>query len=151
MVENGIKNVRAVSHNLLPATLESFGLVSAIRECMAPIEQSNKEIIVELVVPNDSFRTSKEIELGLLRIFQEFLQNSLKHADASEIRTILTFHPKRIQMDYRDNGKGCNMEEIQSQGIGFKNIQSRVHALNGKIDLTNPNSEGFYASVEIPI
>jgi len=151
LVENGIKNVRAVSHNLMPATLESFGLVSAINECVDPIRQSNKGFSIEVDIQNEPYRASKEIELGLLRVFQELLQNSIKHSEASIIQILLIFYKDRIQLDYTDNGKGCKIEEVESNGIGFKNIQSRIQALDGKIDFKNPKKEGFFTSVEIPI
>lgn len=151
LVEKGIKNVRAVSHNLMPATLENFGLVSAIKECIAPMEQSNKAFKINLAIQNAPYRASKEIELGLLRVFQELLQNSIKHSEATIIQIELCFHEGWIELNFHDNGKGCNLEAINSKGIGFKNIQSRVQALEGKIDLVNPKNEGFYASIKIPM
>ncbi len=150
MVDKGIKNVRAVSHNLMPATLESFGLVSAINECVNPIKEANQNFTIEVNIQNDPYRASKEIELGLLRIFQELLQNSIKHSDASIINISLLFHPNRIQLDFADNGIGCNLDEIESKGIGYKNIQSRVQSLEGSINLKNPKQKGFYVSIEIP-
>jgi len=150
MVEKGIKSVRTVSHNLMPATLENFGLVTAINECVDPIKKANKDFSIEVRIKNEPYRASKEVELGLLRIFQELLQNSIKHSKASIIQISLSFFEEYIQLVFQDNGIGCNLDHIESNGIGFKNIQSRVQALEGKIDLENPKNNGFYASVEIP-
>ena len=68
LVEKGIKSVRTVSHNLMPTTLENFGLVTAINECIDPIKNANKELTIDFKVQNQPYRASKDIELGLLRI-----------------------------------------------------------------------------------
>lgn len=150
MLDEGIQNVRAVSHNLMPATLEKLGLVAAMKEAIGRVNQTD-DLKIELNAVNDPFELPKDISLGLLRIFQELLQNTIKHAGASEIQVTVEFHPNQVRLHYTDNGKGFNSEGEKSDGIGMKNIESRIQALEGKFHLNRTNLKGFEAEIEVPL
>jgi len=150
MVEDGIENVRAVSHNLMPATLENFGLLSAMKECVQPL-QSNQDLTIKINTKHAPYRTSGEIELGLLRVFQELLQNTLKHAEASEIDTVVDYQEDAIKLQYMDNGKGFTASHTHDVGIGIKNIQSRVESLNGMFRIGQKDNQGQCTEIEIPV
>ena len=150
MLDDGIQNVRAVSHNLMPATLEKLGLIPAMNEAIGRINKTD-DLKINLQTVNDSFGLPKNISLGLLRIFQELLQNTIKHSGASEIGVTVEFHNDRIRLHYTDNGKGLNVAEIHSEGIGMKNIESRIQALEGTFQINKTNRSGFEAKIEVPL
>ena len=150
LVDEGSESIRSISHNLLPASLEKFGLVTAMKECVGPINATSV-IKVNIHSEISKYAVGKEVELGLLRIFQEFLQNTLKHAQADVVNASLHLKNKVLSLDYEDNGIGFNINEHRYEGIGLKNIRSRVQALDGKLELRSSQNGGFHASVEIPI
>jgi signal transduction histidine kinase len=151
MLDEGIQNVRAVSHNLMPATLEKLGLVTAMKETIGRINQTD-EFKIKLSAPKASFSLPKSVSLGLLRIFQELLQNTIKHAGASLIKiTVEYHHDDHIRLHYTDNGKGIEKTAIKSGGIGMKNMESRVQALEGTFQLNRTNPNGFEAEIEVPL
>jgi signal transduction histidine kinase len=150
MLDEGIQNVRAVSHNLMPATLEKLGLVAAMNEAIGRINKTD-DLKIDLSTVNTPFELPKEVALGLLRIFQELLQNTIKHAGASEVKVAVEFPPDHIRLHYTDNGKGLEPEGKKSGGIGMKNMESRVQALDGTFQLNKTNSKGFEAAIEVPL
>lgn len=149
MLQESITAVRSVSHNLLPITLESFGLIQALQECIEPL-QTPPDFSIQLKVSGQSQRLSPEAELGLLRVVQELLQNTIRHAQASQTNIILEFASDGINLLYTDNGQGFSLPTIK-QGLGIKNIYSRILALNGEIDFNNQPEPGFSASIHIPL
>lgn len=150
MLDDGIEKVRAVSHNLMPTTLDNFGLIAAIKECIAPINKTTP-LVVDIDIIHESFRMSKEIETGLLRVFQELIQNTIKHAKASKVKVIVEFNQALFRMSYNDNGIGIDPKTISRSGIGLKNMQSRIQALDGLIKVEDTNKLGFMAIIEIPL
>lgn len=150
MLDDGIQNVRAVSHNLMPATLEKLGLVAAMKEAIGRISNTD-DLKIDLRTVNDPFGLPKNISLGLLRIFQELLQNTIKHSGASEIEVAVEFHSDHIRMRYNDNGKGLDVAAINSGGIGMKNMESRIQALEGTFRINKMIQSGFEAEIEVPI
>ena len=150
MLDDGIKNVRAVSHNLMPATLEKLGLIAAMNEAIERVNQ-NDSLRIDLKTIHEPFGLPKDISLGLLRIFQELLQNTIKHAEASEIKISIEFQKEYIKMQYTDNGKGIDFAKLKSGGIGMKNMESRLQALEGTFKLNKRIQSGFEVKLKVPL
>jgi signal transduction histidine kinase len=150
LVDEGIENVRTVSHNLMPSTLENFGLISAIKECIVPLTNTDN-IEINVHAPKEAFLLPIEISLGLLRVFQELVQNTIKHANASKIDVQLRYNPDMITLEYTDNGKGFHINDIDLYGIGIKNMQSRIQTLHGTFFIDSKAKKGFRAYLEVPI
>lgn len=150
MLDDGIQNVRAVSHNLMPATLEKLGLIAAMNEAIGRVNQTD-DLKIDLKTIYKPFGLPKNISLGLLRIFQELLQNTIKHAGASEIKISVEYHSDQIRMQYTDNGKGLDPSAIKSGGIGMKNMESRMQALEGTFTINKKIKSGFEAKIEAPL
>lgn len=150
MLDEGIHNVRAVSHNLMPATLEKLGLVAAMKEAIGRINKTD-DLKIDLKTVHTPYGIPKDVSLGLLRIFQELLQNTIKHSGASEVQVAVEYHSDHIRLHYADNGKGLDKSAINSDGIGMKNMESRIQALEGRFHLNKTNKNGFEAEIEVPL
>lgn len=77
----------------------------------------------------------------VFRVYQELLNNSLKHGNSSEI--LINFYENKIV--YSDNGKGLNNNV--TDGIGLKNIKERLHIINWDTKLENNPEKGFTAII----
>jgi signal transduction histidine kinase len=134
----------------MPATLEKLGLIAAMKEALGRINKTG-DLKTELQTVNDPFDLPKDISLGLLRIFQELLQNTIKHAGASEVNVVIEYHSDQIRLHYTDNGKGLDPKGKKPDGIGMKNMESRVQAMEGTFHLNKKNRIGFEAKIEVPL
>ncbi len=149
MIDNSCKQVRAISHNLVPPSLENFNLVEASEEyCFNLNEIHEQEITFQQL--GESFSIPKNAEINIFRIIQELVSNSIKHADADEINVQISCRENLISLSEEDNGVGFDPKNVQSDGIGLKNIQSRIDYLNANMDVLS-NKDGTSYTIEIDI
>ena len=146
LIDRAVKEVRTISHNLMPSSLTGFGLKAAIKELARNVNASGSlKFTLEL---SEQLEVTKDEEVVIYRIIQEAVHNIIKHAQATAI--LLTF--ENADGDYllqiKDNGKGFDTTAIKtSTGIGWKNIFLRVELLNGTIDVTS--APGMGTSIRI--
>ena len=95
-------------------------------------------------------RLDQVYELGIYRICQELINNTLKHANAnkSDLQLINSNHMLRII--YEDDGSGFSFSDIK-KGLGLTNIENRVKALGGEWIIDSTPGKGMTATIEIPL
>ena len=135
-LKNLVKQVRDISHNLLPPVLDELGLNGAITSlCRRIGEQTNIQFTTD--IPSSKFENIKsEQELAIYRIVQELLNNILKHANPSKISVTVLNSQASYIIIIQDNGKGFlppKRLEVQSTSLGLKNIASRVQQINANL------------------
>ncbi len=154
-IDDTINNVRRISKDLLPPTLEEFGLIKAIDELVAKVRASNI-VRIKFEYRGEFNNLYPEIELALYRIAQELVNNALKHANAGEIEIYLERNENHLTLKVLDDGSGFKVEEIDrkstfEKGIGLKNIHSRVSMLDGEINYFPNLPKGTAATVELDL
>lgn len=148
MLEDGISDVRRISHDLLPITLDNFGLALALKEWTETLQKD--DFVLNLRIDGQIKRLDGKIELGVLRVIQELIQNTIRHAKATKTSIDLTYGGDQLKLNYVDNGIGCDMHK-SAKGLGIMNIQSRVQALNGSIEMISSTHKGFKAKLIISL
>lgn len=132
MIKGAYSEIRLISHNLLPAELEKGGFKGALEKFIADINSSEKLHIVYNLEP-DAIPIDKKFQLELYSIALELINNILKHANAKNIHINLYKRNLETFFEISDDGKGLNTH-LKSDGMGMKNIQNRVQALNATIE-----------------
>ena len=94
---------------------------------------------------------SYQIKSILFRITQEFLQNSIKHANCKHINVSLSKHSHNITLQLKDDGKGFNTDTIKPTGIGLKNMQKRTALIGGQFNLYSKPNQGTTLTIDIPL
>jgi len=85
------------------------------------------------------------------RIIQELVHNTLKHANAKNIKLHMKTQEDILEIDYSDDGKGFNyVDKIDSKSIGLTSIRSRVDFLNGNLEVTSESGKGVSFHFSIP-
>jgi signal transduction histidine kinase len=94
---------------------------------------------------------TKQQDLALYRIFQELINNTLKHAAATKIQIDLETVENQINISYQDNGKGLTEEAAKqlSTGIGLKSIESRANLINAKMNIPIDQGQGFQFNLSL--
>jgi signal transduction histidine kinase len=87
----------------------------------------------------------------LLRIVQEFLQNSIKHAACNTIKVNLEKEANSIMLSLQDDGKGFDKNNIKSNGIGLGNMKKRTEIIGGIFTLESKPNKGTNLTIEIPM
>ena len=78
----------------------------------------------------------ENIKINLYRITQEGLQNILKHSKATQVSLKFKKNKEYLNYQLKDNGVGFVFDE-KKNGIGLKNIKSRVEKLKGEVAVTS--------------
>jgi signal transduction histidine kinase len=152
LLDTSISELRRIAHNLMPETLNHYGLKTALEDFCSQVSPTGLPKIV-LQFFGKEIRYSKELELTVYRIIQELVNNSLKHSGADRIDIQLFSEPERVSAQVADNGKGFDSTAIgnEGKGKGLQNIRDRITALNGKFDLLSRPGEGSEITVEFII
>jgi signal transduction histidine kinase len=81
----------------------------------------------------------------LFRIFQECINNIVKHAEATRIEVVLEYDVEGFSMIVSDNGIGFEPESLSNDeniGMGIRNMKERAHMIGGLIEVESRPNEG---------
>lgn len=150
LVEESCKEVRVLSHKMMPNFLLKSGIASDIRSFIEKIDEQKLKIHFESIGFKDQLEFNEEVIL--YRVIQELINNVIKHANANELGLILEKTSHQISVILTDNGVGFNYEEGKAKdGLGLKNILIRVAYLKGNIQFSPNMPSGTKVQITIPI
>ena len=150
LLNDTLNNVRRLSKELMPSTLDEFGLIIALKDFTEKMTEFTG-VMVCFSHGELSEVFDKKIELALYRTAQELVNNALKHAKASVISIQLQVRTNNLVLQVSDNGIGFDLAETNKpdRGIGIKNIESRISVIKGKIKFDVQKGRG--SSFEITV
>ena len=149
LIDESFKEVRLVSHQMMPNILLKSGLAKAIADFIDKIDQ--RVLKVQLHTEGLNERIHENIEIVLYRVLQECVNNVIKHAGATHLDISLIHDQDGISVTIEDNGKGFLIDEITDQaGLGLKNMKARVEYLKGEIDFDSTPGKGTLVAIHIP-
>ena len=147
MVGAAYREVRSLSHNLMPPELEEHGLVMALQRLVGKLNENNS-IQFALNINGLEKRLDKKVEFELYSIVLELTNNILKHSKADTASIALEEAGKTISLSIADNGAG--IKNKSNHGVGLGNVKNRVQSLKGKINISNEENPGTKIDIEIP-
>ena len=146
LAQSSIKEIRTVSYMLHPPLLDEAGLGSAIRTYSAGFSKRSG-IHIELHIPDQLPRLTKDMELALFRICQECLNNIHHHSGSDSARVKLAVTSQRVVLTVSDKGKGLGSELISHNGdaiggvgVGIPSMQERARQLGGAIEIDSTSA-----------
>jgi signal transduction histidine kinase len=142
LLDNSIKELRRVAHNLMPESLMKYGLNAALSDFCRSTEKVTYHFFGEDIRPGE------KTEVAAYRIVNELVNNALKHSNARNINVQLIIDGGRVHFTVEDDGTGFDPVVAVSNGTGLKNIQSRVTSLGGTLELSTAPGRGTEVNVE---
>jgi signal transduction histidine kinase len=96
-----------------------------------------------------------ETQIGIYRVFQEALNNIVKHSGATRVEVAIKKHGHCVKFSIEDNGAGFFKEELgnrkaHDQGMGLATIDERVRLLGGALKLQSKPGQGTRLHFTIP-
>ncbi len=150
LVDESCKEVRLISHQMAPNVLLKAGLTNAVRDFIDKIDA--RKLKVNLTTFGLHDRLDQSIEIVLYRVIQETVNNVIKHAEANTLDIQLTKDEEGINVMIEDNGKGFDIATLEKfEGMGLKNIRSRVGYLKGTVDFSSTPTAGTLVAIYIPL
>lgn len=146
-----LESSRRIAHDLLPPTLQKFGLQAALEElCEELIDIQKFELKHSIEYPEGFL--DPQGELHTFRVVQELMNNSMKHSGANRITFNLHSEENHLYLRYQDDGKGFDIEKMeQAKGLGMSGIVNRAIILEGILQIESSPGNGIDINLKIPI
>ncbi|GGA81278.1 hypothetical protein GCM10008015_22560 [Flavobacterium palustre] len=150
IVDDTISEIRLMSNALMPASIDDFGIGVTLTNFIENLKKSTTVTIeYEDLTRQESSNITNQQAIHLFRICQELINNSLKHANAKNIRITLSEFDDFISLYYFDDGIGFDINTVKL-GLGISNIKERVEICNGTITINaTPGNTNF--EIELPV
>lgn len=141
------QHVREIAYDLRPPVLDDLGLAAAVQDRVARDQEPG---VVRVVVdaPENRLELPAAVELAALRIVQEAVTNTRKHAQASECHVLLRLEAAVLRVEITDDGRGFGAGV--RKGVGLRSIAERAAELGGTLDVSS-SSAGTRIRVGLPV
>lgn len=146
LLKNCTTLARQISHDLTPPLIESCTLNEILEGMLDQIDTHTTSIFQ---LGHSQTNVSTSFKLNIVRIIQEVINNTLKHAKASRISLIIRTTDNFLSIIYQDDGIGF-MKKGSSDGLGQKNMAMRIDLLNGSYKLKTKPGKGVKYIILIP-
>jgi PAS domain S-box-containing protein len=147
-----IAELSNICFNIMPGTLQKFGLSHAIHELCNKIKLSNTIDFKTDIAPDFPI-LDKNLEVTIFRIIQEFINNSIKHGFAQKVSIKMVSDPAegKLFIVLKDTGNGFDMSKAEEfGGMGLKNVKSRIESYSGFVKITSIIGTGTMYEIMIP-
>ncbi|WP_152559910.1 tetratricopeptide repeat protein [Hymenobacter sp. IS2118] len=152
IVDESFREVRGISHNLMPNALLKRGLAAAVREFIDKLPSGEGLRVEVQAFGLDNMRLDPTVESVLFRVVQELVQNIIKHAQASQIGLQLVRHADELTVMVEDNGIGFDPAALGPEaGIGLRNVATRLAYLGGRADFDSVPGRGTTVTLAVPL
>jgi two-component system NarL family sensor kinase len=149
ILETSIAELRQISYNLVPESLLKLGLEKALGDLCFTLRSDIVSIEFHSYEIDNSMPLTTQT--NIFRIVQELLNNALKHSKATQILVSCSQNGNRFYISIEDNGVGFDISGIEeNQGLGIKNIKSRIELLHGSLDCES-SSGGTSYNIELDV
>lgn len=147
-LSTAIGEVRRISHDLRPGTLDDLGLGPALKALTDEFsERTGITSELETVVFRN--RLDEDAKIALFRVAQEALTNIERHSGASHVAIRIAGHKRGATLRIQDNGHGFQPEKA-SGGLGLRNMQERIEQLDGTLRILS-SASGTVIEAEVPL
>lgn len=144
-------SIHEISHELHPAKLTYLGLIPAVREICQEVALRHG-IDIEVEASEVSERAGPEAMLCLYRVFQEALQNIVRHSGADEVRVVISEDRKELRAQIGDNGRGFDPLAPKAQrGLGLAGMRERMRLVQGRLRVESQAGKGTTLRMSIPL
>ncbi|WP_461789233.1 sensor histidine kinase [Pedobacter sp.] len=152
LVNKSISELRALAKLLHGEQLLELGIAAAIEQ---EVSWLSKAEIYQVQFENEMKGTSllsPQKDLVILRLFQEIVNNIVKHALATKIEIKLHQQEDWIFLSVDENGIGFDYDEARKKnnGLGLYSIEKRVKMIGGSFDLQSSINKGTKIIIQIP-
>jgi PAS domain S-box-containing protein len=149
MARYGLREARRSVHALRPLALNENHICAAMQELLENMTAGTK--LRSAFTPHGIPRQLPALwEDHLLRIEQEALTNTIKHAHADHFSAVMYFEAAGLRFELRDDGSGFD-GITEHGGLGLLGIKERVEEMGGKLTIASAPGKGTQISVHVPL
>lgn len=151
LLHKAIQDLRDLSKSMHSDVIAEQGLLKAIQNELEILKKTGAYTIT-LNIEGDYYHLPEQKELILFRVFQEIINNIIKHANASIIDVQLAFQPEQFVLCVKDNGIGFEIANIEvANGIGLRNIINRTQLIGASYYIDSQPLKSTLIKIELPV
>jgi signal transduction histidine kinase len=155
LITKAIADLRDISRSLHSEQIASMDFIDAIERELERIKKTSL-LKSNLIVQGQKIAIEASKKLILFRIFQEVLQNIIKHSKSDEVNVTIDFQDDFLILDVRDNGIGFNVAEKidvnnMEKGAGLLNLYNRSKVLNAILLINSEPNKGTQINITMPL
>lgn len=147
--QQALREMRLMIHQLRPPILEEEGLAGALRQRLDAVER-RANIKVRLLTSEEVVHLPQHIENHLFYIAQEALNNSLRHAAATEVIVRIEVEGNNVLLSVQDDGIGFD-PSVDSAGMGLRTMQERAETIGGRMTIISDGERGTTVKVVVAL
>ncbi|MGQ0740424.1 MAG: sensor histidine kinase [Bacteroidota bacterium] len=155
VLSKAIADLSNLTKSLHTDRINDLGLTDSVHFELIGVENTGI-FKAEFSVSGAEFQLPEQKAIFLFRMFQEMLNNIIKHSAATHIKVQLTYGADNIfVMQIEDNGKGFDVEKVKSslsstKGVGLKSMFNRAKMIGADINVTSAVNIGTRIIVTLP-
>ncbi|MFG6107762.1 GAF domain-containing protein [Leptothoe sp. EHU-05/26/07-4] len=149
LARQALSEARRSVQALRPQLLEQATLDQALNSLLEQLTR-NSPLQTTYHLHGNPYRLPPDVEEHLLRISQEAITNSLRHAQATELVVDFTYEPRQVQLQIQDNGQGFDTT-LPNFGYGLITMQERAQQIAAHLDLSSQLGQGTIVQITLPI
>jgi signal transduction histidine kinase len=147
-VDDISRNVRELSHRMLPARLAELGLIYSLKNLILSVNASS-EMEIEFET-NIKTKLDDKIQIHLYYLIYELINNAIKHSKGKLLTIQLFYADESLTLSAEDDGVGFDVS-AKGEGHGMNNIRQRIDYLNGTLIIESEKGQGSVFMIEIPM
>lgn len=156
-LKQGIKDLRDVSHDIIPTGLRSFGVITSLSYFFKDLKAGGNIMIdfEDRTEYGDTPPFNMAAQLNIYRICLEVLNNIQKHSGYNYLKVIVEQTVESMEIEFMHNGKGITTAEIDKLieaggGMGLNSLRSRSILIGARIDYFT-DGEAAIVKISVPI
>jgi PAS domain S-box-containing protein len=150
LITEAIQEIRTLSHNLIPPSLNELELSDALDHIITIAKKTTEFEVQKDFYDFNEEEISTDLKLTIYRIIQEQFNNIFKHAKAKHIFIRLYQEDDKLILIIKDDGIGFD-QSATSHGVGLINIQTRASLFNGEMKINSSIGNGTEVMVTFQV
>ena len=151
LASEALEELRSLILGLRPPELRQDGLCGALRKHVEMLRRLHR-VQIDLEV-DDAAASGGARDREVLRVAQEALQNSLRHAGPRRLVVRLARRDDRLELEVADDGAGFDPAdpELRSRRLGLTSMEERAQRLGGTLEIRSAAGAGTTVRLEVPV
>lgn len=156
VLNKAVYDLADLTKSLHTDRIAQIGLAESIRFDLETLRKTGL-VQVSLELHGEEYRLGEQKEIFIFRIFQELVNNILKHAKATQVTVLLNYLSDEVFIfSVRDDGVGFDMQEKKNSlsplnGVGLKSLFNRAKLIGAKMVFNAEPGKGTFVRMELPL
>ena len=154
LARHSLGEARRSVHNLSPAALADDDLPQALEKTVTEWEERTG-VPARYTTTGTVEPLHDEVAATLLRIAQEALANTARHAGATRVGVTLSYMGDTVALDVRDDGRGFDPRVRSARtgtgGFGLDGMRARAERIAGTLGVESEPGLGTAVSARVPL